>query len=92
VLSPAFSLSVPLLVGTPRALPFPPWGRLSEKTFLSNAPGKRKGEVFTLGLTYPWQPADKEETDSRSGRSPTPEGEETINQRFSGYRRIVVGS
>ena len=38
-------------------------------------PEEGKGEVFTLGLTYPWQSADKDETDSRSGRRPTPEGE-----------------
>jgi hypothetical protein len=59
----------------PRALPFPPWGRLSENVPLKPA-GEKKGEVFTLGLAYPWQPADKDEpTDSRSGRSPTSECE-----------------
>ena len=76
----------------PRALPFPSWGRLSENIPPEPRPRKRKGEVFTLGLTYPWQPADKEEPDSRSGRSPTPEGEvlrdfsESLGAEASGWR------
>jgi hypothetical protein len=48
---------VALLVGSP-ALLFPSWGH-QRKIFLSTHPWKRKGEVFTLGLSseFPAQDA-----------------------------------
>src|SRR5271165_2239095 len=45
---------------SPRALPFPSWGRLSENIPLE-PPRKRKGEVFTLEAPLLLQSAAKEE-------------------------------
>jgi len=68
-------LSAPLLARTPARCRFL-LGAASAKNIALKPAGEKKGEVFTLGLAYPWQPADKDEpTDSRSGRSPTSECE-----------------